>query len=218
MAIGFVGDIHGQVDALRAIVDECAKRPEIKAVIQVGDLGWYQHLIHKWRAQRWDLPVYWIHGNHEEFPLLRGITEVTEVCPNLFYVPNGTVLELDGRKIAFCGGAASVDKNLRQMYGFGDWWDDENIRDEDLRKFEGVESVDIFVTHCPPQSIIQKHFDPMNLVTYFNLPITWKDPNADKIEAQWKRWNYPLLLAGHMHKKVTDYQCRILQINELFCM
>lgn len=211
--IAFVGDIHGEVKTFRRIVDELAPyKDSIKAVIQVGDMGWYSFTRAKFMSQQWDIPIYWIDGNHEDHKLLAGIEEVTQFDPNFFFVPRGTVLELDGRKIVFMGGAGSVDAAYNQYWSPG-----ENIRDSEVAKLDHVTSCDIMVTHCPPQSTIQKYFDPRNLL-WFGLPTTWRDPNADKIEALWTRLGKPYLICGHMHKSIADANVRILDIDEVFCM
>ena len=139
-------------------------------------------------------------------------TEVTEVAPNLFYVPRGTVMDVGGIKIGFLGGAASVDKMYRLRQNMH-WSEDELITDEDIAKFDDVKSVDMLITHCPPQSVIQEHFDPRMLM-YFGLTPQWRDPSADKVEALWERLGKPPLVCGHMHKSVTDGNVRILDINE----
>jgi predicted phosphodiesterase len=212
MAIAFIGDIHGDYYALQLILNEIAQRPEITAVIQVGDWGWYDYRVDKFKALTYPVPTYWVDGNHEDFTLLPQGEGPQEIAPNCYYMPRGSVLMIDGRKVAFMGGAGSVDAAYNHQ-----WSELENILPQEIAKLNGVTGVDILVTHCPPQSTIQKHFDPHNLM-WFGLPVTWKDPNADKIEALWKNLDYPQLICGHMHKQVTDYRVRILNINELFCL
>lgn len=210
--LAFIGDIHGDYDTLQAIMDEIAKRPEIKAIIQVGDWGWYEYFIPKFQNLTYTVPTYWVDGNHEDFTLLPKGEGPQEVAPNCFFVPRGTVIELDGRKVAFLGGAGSVD------YQFNKHWSTlENILPEEAARLDGVDGVDILVTHCPPQSIIRQNFDPHNLM-WFGLPVTWKDKNADIVERVWKDLKYPMNICGHMHRVVKAYQCRILDINELFCL
>jgi predicted phosphodiesterase len=211
--ISFLGDIHGNVGALAAVENELKRVPAIKAIIQVGDYGWYPFLRKKFEEFKPDIPIYWIDGNHEDFTDLYDKTEVTEMAPNQFYVPRGTVLELDGKKVAFLGGAGSVDYRVNRH------WDiREVISDEQFARLDAVESVDVLVTHTPPTCIIQKHFDPMDLVRYFGLSIDWRDPSADKVEALWKRLGCPLTLSGHMHRSVVDGTARILNIAELYCL
>lgn len=209
--LGLLSDIHGLAKYLGEITRKAAENSNIKAIIQLGDLGWYPYTINEFRLLQLDLPVYWVDGNHEYFPLLRGLTEVTEMAPNLFYVPRGTILELDGRNVAFLGGAASVDQAWRHT-GV-DWFPDEVITDEDTQRFDFSKKVDVLITHCPPQSVIQKHFNPHNLLM-FGLPVTWKDPSADRVEYVWEKFGKPPVYSGHMHDKVFGENYRILDINE----
>lgn len=212
MTVVLLGDIHGVTKVLEAVDRFASTDPKIVAGIQVGDLGWYEQTVPLFHSLNLKLPWYWIDGNHEDFSLFRKYEVVTEVAPNLFYVPRGTVMEVGGMKIGFLGGASSVDKQARLRLGWH-WSADENITDEDIAKFDGVDSVDLLITHCPPQSIIQKHFDPMKLI-YFGLSPLWRDPSADKVEALWERLGKPNLVCGHMHEPVTDGNVRILDINE----
>jgi Icc-related predicted phosphoesterase len=211
--LAFVGDVHGEIRTFRRIIDELVPyKDSIKAVIQVGDMGWYPFNRHNWMLQKWDIPIYWIDGNHEDHRMLKGIDRVTEFDPNFFFVPRGTVLELDGRRIVFMGGAGSVDAEFNHLWSPG-----ERILDSDIAKLDNITVCDIMVTHCPPQSVIQEQFDPKNLA-WFGLPETWRDPSADKIEALWQRLGRPYLICGHMHKSLFGSQWRILNIDEVFCM
>jgi Icc-related predicted phosphoesterase len=216
--LAFLGDIHGNIEALRWKLNFLKEKfPEVTALIQVGDFGWYRSRIEGFKSINPHIPVYWIDGNHEHFPIIRDLHEVTEVAPNIFYVPRGTVLELDGRKIGFMGGAASVDKEYRLRSGMS-WFEDELITDADVAKMDGVDTVDIFVTHTPPQCTIDAHFDPMDLVRYFGLTLEWRDPSAQYVNNLWERFGKPTLICGHMHRSVVDQmgKVRILNIDELF--
>ena len=216
--LGFLGDIHGDSAKLKRMAIECANQ-ELVALIQVGDLGWYNKTIDDFTNFKYPLPVYWIDGNHEQFPLLRSMTgdmkQVTELAPNFFYVPRGTTLEIDGRKILFFGGAGSVDKQIRLRLGWH-WYDDENIRDWQIELVNVSQPVDLMVTHVPPQEIIERNFDP-NMLLMFDLPPTWVDDNAVKIGKLWNDLQRPPLYAGHMHRSVVDGNVRILNIDE-FCV
>jgi predicted phosphodiesterase len=214
MAIAFVGDIHGEARTFSRILNTIYEQhPEVTAVIQVGDFGFYPKLLPNFETIKPKIPVYAIDGNHEYFPMIYGIKEVKEMAPNIFYVPRGTVMELEGKRIGFCGGAASVDKMERVKWHMA-WFQEEEITDADIAKFDGVEWLDILVTHVPPQSVIQKNFDPATL-EWFGLPRTWRDQSADKIEALWTRLNFPTLLCGHMHRFVIDRTCMILNIDQI---
>lgn len=211
MSIVLLGDLHGLSKVLEKVDAEVSTRPNVVAGIQVGDLGWYKDTNELFHTLNLKLPWYWIDGNHEDHSLLK-YTEVTEVAPNLFFVPRGTIMEIDGMTIGFLGGAASVDKQMRLQLDLHWSWE-EDITDADVAKFDGVDKVDLLITHCPPQSVIQNNFDP-NFLEYFNLPNTWRDPSADKVEAVWEKLGKPPIVSGHMHKAVTDGNARILDVNE----
>lgn len=214
--ITIIGDIHAQYKKFVQLV-LAAKLRGASCVIQVGDFGWYPANLKFFDNVTLALPTYVIDGNHEDHQYLEQFKTVTEVFPNLFFVPRGTVLTLDNRRIAFMGGAASVDKAYRLRNGWH-WSEGENITVEESKLFDGVKKPDIFITHCPPQSVIQEYFDPQTLVHYFDLPITWRDPNADIIENIWRSWNCPLVISGHMHRSVVNHTYRILDIDESFNM
>jgi UDP-2,3-diacylglucosamine pyrophosphatase LpxH len=222
--IGFIGDIHGMPGVLREVLkkieehnkmcdDYTTPEKKITVVVQVGDMGWYVDRIAGFVrvAAESSIPIYFIDGNHEDFLLLQ-MEEVTEMGKNLFFVPRGTVLELDGRTVALIGGAGSVDKAYNKS-----WSSLENITLPQLKKLGGVKP-DILVTHVPPQSMIAKHFDPMMLTQYFGLPDTWIDINALHIEKLWGQMGYPPVISGHMHLSVVDGNARILNIAELYAM
>ena len=212
--LALVGDIHGNFYRLRELSERVKDRDDISAIIQVGDFGYYPNLIRQLEMLKFPKSIYWIDGNHEHFDLFMDITEVTEMHENVFYVPRGTIMSLDNKKIAFLGGAASVDKDIRRGYGM-DWSPKENISPEHILRFGDETSVDMMITHCPPQWMIQKHFDPLVLERYFGLSRTWRDPNADIVEQVWAKFGKPSLYCGHMHRSVVDGNCRILTIDEI---
>jgi hypothetical protein len=211
--IAVVGDVHGNAYVLAHLV-RVAKEMGAVAVIQVGDIGWYPSTKRSFIIQTWELPTYCVDGNHEDHDDLAQWNEVSELAKNFFYVPRGTVMEIAGRKIGFLGGAASVDKAYRLKMGLH-WSEKELITAEDVAKFDGVDKVDMLVTHTPPQQTIDRHFDPNDLVRYFGLSILWRDPSAGYVDALWKRLGKPPLYCGHMHRSVTDESVRILNIEEL---
>jgi len=208
MSICILGDLHAAVDTL-ARVDKNLPS-DCVAGIQVGDLGWYRQYIPLFEKLELKRPWYWIDGNHEDF---EEIETNNSVNPNLIYMPRGSIKNIDGCNIFFCGGASSVDKKFRLAYNM-DWSPKEDITEEQFQNIMNItDKVDIMITHCPPQSIIQKHFDA-HMLRMFDLPVTWRDPNADKIEAMWNKFGNPPLYCGHMHSKVIDGNVRILNIDE----
>lgn len=214
--LGLLGDLHGNFRALEAAVAVCRRR-EVPALIQLGDFGWYPQLpFFAELPERFELPVYWIDGNHEDHAALapwQAAREVVEVRPNLFFVPRGTVLTLDGRCAAFMGGAGSVDKNLRLQQKL-DWYAAEEVTAADIARLDGIFGVDLLLTHCPPQDIIERHFNRADL-KYFGQRFDWTDPSAVRIGELWQRLNTPTLFCGHMHRAVNTGAAHILNIEQL---
>jgi hypothetical protein len=130
--------------------------------------------------------------------------------PVPFYFIDGN----HGRRIAFLGGGASPDKFYRLAQRLP-WSAKENVTPAEFARLDAVEAVDILVTHVPPQSTIDRYFDPMDLPRYFGLPPTWRDPNAALVETLWRRLACPPLVCGHMHRSVVDRTVRLLDINEI---
>lgn len=208
--IAVIGDIHGDFKQLNSLVNQAAVKGAT-AVIQVGDFGVYPSTLKDLFEVSFALPVYFIDGNHEHFEVLH--MKQSNLAYNLIYVPRGKKLEIDGKTIGFVGGAASVDKEYRVSHGWY-WSQKEVVTEADIQPLIG-EKLDLLITHCPPQWMIQKHFDPWVLEHYFNLPRTWRDPSADRIEELWESCGKPQLICGHMHRSVEDGNVRILNINEV---
>jgi hypothetical protein len=222
--ICILGDIHGDVRVLRNAIAE-AEDSGATALIQVGDFGLMQHSgndtgFHR-VCKEAKLPVYFIDGNHDDCTRWTELSEVTRVWDdtNLFYIPRGTVMEIDNRTIAFMGGAASIDKEYR-LRNHWHWDEKENISPyEVLRMMDNAKDkqIDLFITHCPPHGVIEEHFDPRAKL-HFGVGLDWHDHNQDIIENIWHAIGTPNVYSGHMHRKVEGMTYRILDINELLAV
>lgn len=211
MSLAFIGDTHSADGVLAALV---AAVPDGIPVIHVGDIGLWPQLASRFVAL--PRPIYFIEGNHDHLPTVAGITEPTEVWPGLVYVPRGTVLELDGKRIGFLGGATSVDRKWRPRNGgWHAWFDAEDVTVADADKLFANGPVDLMVTHCPPESVINRNFERPGFLKAFQLPADWTDPSAQQVERAWQALGKPPLICGHMHRSVVDGPVRILDINEV---
>lgn len=117
-SITILGDTHGYLDKAIAAIDPA----NTDFAIQVGDFGVYlptsdlstipehrrDHLGQfgeYFEAQKpFPVPTYFCKGNHEDFEFLAKHEDKNEILPNLFYVINGSVLEIQGVRVAFLGG------------------------------------------------------------------------------------------------------------------
>jgi Icc-related predicted phosphoesterase len=228
-----LGDIHGDWSILQSAILK-AEEVGATALIQVGDFGLFRggqtelgaKLPHNENdfyrvVSKSKIPVYFIEGNHDDCDRWLYYTEITQVFDDapFYYVPRGTVMELDGRTLAFMGGASSINKKWSLRDG-AHWTPLEDIRQEDIDKLlqnsEG-KKIDIFVTHIPPHSVIQEHFDN-SAKLFFEVGLDWHDQNQTIVEELWHKLGTPLIFSGHMHKRVVGMTYRILDINELLAV
>jgi Calcineurin-like phosphoesterase superfamily domain len=184
--IGFIGDVHRAFDRLAGAV--AGFPADVDVAIQVGDLGLHADDLSPTGPGLPSLArkVYYVTGNHDHEPSYRGITRPTEMAPNLVFVPRGTVLELDGRRIAFLGGGSSIIDRAVRRHGV-DWWPDEQVTLADVARFEGAGRVDLLVSHTPPAFVY--HF--------FRLP---PDPSALAVGQAWHILGRPQVVCGHLHR------------------
>ncbi len=212
-SLALLGDLHGDPHALVRL-DRLL--PPHVPVIQVGDFGWYPDRIPTWTSVGTALsrPVYWIRGNHEHYPAMPWLNaeQPVEVAPNILFVPDGHILELNGLRIGCLGGAASIDYRFRTLNS--DWFLDENITVEQVARTESWERIDLMVTHVPPQRTISESANPL-VRHHFGVSAEWRDRNADIVESVWERLSRPPLVCGHMHYAFTSADgVRVLDINE----
>jgi Icc-related predicted phosphoesterase len=220
-----LGDAHGYTGGLETAIRQ-AKEKGAAAIIQVGDLGLYynKNLLEFYNVVKEStVPIYFIDGNHDECEKLNPPDNKDDLYrifddANLWYVHRGAVIRMDGRTIAFMGGA-STPKFARDEY----WNPAENITSDQFEKLQWAvrrRIVDLFITHTPPRSVLDKHFDDV-----LDGNVVWKDRNAEFIDIMWE-WLYPRenqspiggpiqLYCGHMHKSIIGPNYRILEINEI---
>lgn len=155
--ICFAGDWHGFTDQAQKVMIAAHERG-VRHIIQVGDFGFWRSSERFLRriqklAQKYDQYVYFVDGNHEDFPYLYTfpVTEhgTREILPRIHHLPRGFHWEWNGIDYMAMGGAYSVDKKWRTP-GY-DWFRQEEITDEDvLVVANDLHDVDVLVTHDSP--------------------------------------------------------------------
>lgn len=194
--IAVIGDVHRSFGILEAIISKLPR--SVRTVIQVGDLGLTAADVRMGKARRPALRVppqkrlYWIDGNWDDYGGLElsARTEPTEMLPGIVYMPRGTVLRLDGRRIGFLGGAESIMTEAR--YIGQDWWPElEAVKDADVSRLLAQATVtggiDLLIAHTPPASATER--------------ITGTPAHASAVrvqQAQFALGGVPVI-AGHMH-------------------
>ncbi len=143
MSVYITGDTHREFDR---ILSFCEKNGTEKNDIMIilGDAGINYYLFGmdiNLKSELSMMPVtfFCIHGNHEERPFNiptyeekqwhGGTVYVEPEYPNLIFAKDGEIYDFDGQKYIAIGGAYSVDKNYRRMYGMP-WFPSEQPSDE----------------------------------------------------------------------------------------
>lgn len=219
-----VGDVHGHYEALARRV---AALPRTVAVVQVGDLG----PLAAWAPL--DRPVYFVRGNHDDLPALRGLATPAEVRPGLVYLPAG-VYALGGMRVGALGGAESVDGPARAR-GV-DWWpDEEGAQPEEFDRLLAAarisRGVDVLVTHTPPALVVgamlrtpgppgtsddeAPHAGADGGAAHGGDPPADERsidaaPSAVRVEQAWRMLGQPPLVCGHMHRPWRDGVVEVL--------
>ena len=164
----YTGDTHGDVTGIVEFSQRLQLKPSDTLVI-LGDVGANYHLngldmYIKEQLNTCGPTVLCIHGNHECRPanvpgyLLQdwngGQVYVQPEYPRVLFAVDGEVYTLAGRDHLVIGGAYSVDKDYRLMWGFH-WWPDEQPDEATKAKVEQVLSardwkIPIVLSHtCP---------------------------------------------------------------------
>jgi calcineurin-like phosphoesterase family protein len=207
--IVLLGDIHGEFFHLARAV---SRYPEA-TIIQLGDFGYWPQFRVQWHRQR--KPVYFIEGNHDYLPHLIKLTKPKEIWPGLIYVPRATVLELEGTRFGFMGGAMSVDRRMRPQGGHNHgWFPEEVVTEEEVAQLV-EQKPDVILAHSPPESTVKSYETPeqrRKFLGFFGLPDDFTDIHAHRMEPL-KELGVPYF-CGHMHWSCQHDNVRILNIGE----
>lgn len=189
MRVLFVGDTHGDTRWWQNAVQPMASLLGVDIVIQVGDFGWWPDSGFIELVASGPRPVYFIDGNHEHHTDLKAAVAkyhahigsrapvALEGC--LCWIPRGGHMEFGGVRVAFMGGAHSIDRGLRTA-GV-DWFPDEAIEVDDLIRLDRGGRVDLLVTH--------------------DAPFGYKVPGMWPIEGMPEPWQSELV-AAEQHRKL----------------
>jgi hypothetical protein len=191
MKVTFLGDVHGRWADMYARMGE---NLETEQFVQVGDFG---HLpgLGSYIPQGCPTPLDFIDGNHEDhFDLAeRVIKGDLEMAPNINYIPRGTQKVYGSTKVNFCGGAESVDRDVR-ITG-RDWFPTEIPSYEEMSRFMGLPDADVWVTHNAPKFIIEP-------ISHYKV----KDPTNKMFEFAWQETGHKpeIWFFGHYHKHIDE--------------
>ncbi len=215
------GDTHGDFRRFNAL-KELVNISGDDVVIVLGDAGLNYSGGETDKRKKdfvssFPFTTFCIHGNHEKRPfdvdtyktkLYRGGTVWYEQeYPNILFAKDGEVYDFDGYSCIVIGGAYSVDKAYRLIYGYP-WFENEQPSDEikayvEARLEEYGNKIDIILSHtCPykyePREVFLKG---INQSMVDKTTEKWLDVLEEKVD--YKKW-----YCGHYHtvKKIDRLQ------------
>ncbi len=152
-----LGDVHANWPSMSQHVfnNVLAKGYTFDAIIQVGDLGYYEvsmgYFMHY--ARKFKCPFHFIDGNHEQHDFLNATYKNINKF-DIWYHPRGDVTVLpDGTKIGWMGGAFNVDHPQDfNKDGSQNFPSKEDVA-RAITNINNVGGVDLMVTHSCPHSI-----------------------------------------------------------------
>ncbi len=112
--------------------------------------------------------LYVIRGNHDN-PIFWDKSKGLNL-PTFHYlhlIEDYSVIEIEGQKILFIGGATSIDRRPRMRDTPPTWWKDE-VFNFDPEKIKGITDIDIVITHTAP-SFAYPHGSNNSLVNHYAI-------------------------------------------------
>ena len=207
------GDIHGEWYLVSDAIDKYKITSE-DVVVVLGDaaMNYFedeQDSEKKEKLNKREVPILFVHGNHEIRPQnltsyhktqwRGGVVYVEDAFPYLLFAKDGEVYDLAGKKVMAIGGAYSVDKQYRIDHN-QKWFADEQPSAETKarveQKLEALDwTVDVVLSHtCPYQ------YKPANVSFMNGVDEGTVDYSTEKwLREIEKKLTYKAWYCGHWH-------------------
>ena len=227
--IYITGDKHGDFSS---IFDFCYKfkttRKDIMIVLGDAGINYFANskdYILKNSLLQYPITFFLIHGNHEERPeniegykkkkFHGGIVYYEEDYPNLLFAKDAEIYNFNNNKVLVIGGAYSVDKPYRLLYGYN-WYPSEQPSLKTKNKVLEVlkknnNKIDVILSHtCPfkyiPREVFISGVDQSSVDNSLEYYLDDIENNTD-----YKYW-----YCGHFHteKKIDKIRFMFNDIDE----
>lgn len=226
------GDLHGNTKSAVAMVHHAGKllrAEKNRVILQAGDFGiWpngygYLDAVNEALSEE-DIELWFAEGNHEDFsqlPLSKPNTSKIQMdqcaageSSKIYWLPRGHRWEWHGRTWLALGGAASVDKAMREE-GIS-WWPEEEITNRQADRVIADGPADVMLTHdCPAGPVF----------SYPPPPPQWDVRDLARSEIHRERLRHVVdavkpghLIHGHMHipvQRLYDFGYGDVQVTGL---
>ena len=171
MRVAILGDIHQNVRYLDWALAHAADAGA-ELVIQVGDFGFnfnegFLGALEQ-TTNKYGIPLWAVRGNHDDPGWFKGYRRMGYVD----LIPDGYVTDIGAKRVAFLGGAVSIDRNGRSEYI--DWWSDERVDPNIVNVWSMAdERADVLICHDSPVL-------PENLPDFTFPPDIFNDCEEDR--------------------------------------
>jgi hypothetical protein len=206
------GDWHGNREwALSVVkrVPQLLAAEQRRLILHLGDFGIWPGV----EGRRYldslsavldlvDAQLWFIDGNHEDFPQLAEMTsgaapgERVAVRPNIYHLPRGHRWQWYGRSWLACGGGVSLDKAGRTE-GV-DWWPQEEITSEQEAAMISGGHADVMVCHDCPSGVA--HTFPQPPSWWAAADLARSNAHQERLQRIMDAVRPAQLMHGHLHR------------------
>ncbi len=130
MKILFLGDLHGDIEIAKKILDSV----DVDYVLQVGDMTVYS---------AFRKPFYFIAGDHENFDIIAAMDNGRVRFDNLKHIKTAELVILDGLRISGINGNYSAAYKERERH----------FTAKDIEECKKLKNIDIFLSHEAPAKV-----------------------------------------------------------------
>lgn len=153
------GDWHASTGDALHVLDYAADN-DVDTILQVGDFGlWQDNASRKYlykinkRMDQHGQQLFWLDGNHENFPFLRARYPVNtdgtrSIDEHITYMPRGWRFRIGNIDFMAFGGAYSVDRQWRTENRT--WFAEEVATADQVKKALAGSPVDVLLMHDSP--------------------------------------------------------------------
>lgn len=210
--VAFAGDWHGNLN-WASYASSYAKEMGADVIVHAGDFGYkfedryldgLNVLLH-----RFDLPLLFVDGNHDHQGTLHkyphaeggGFGGLRQLRSHIFFVPRGFRWIWHHKEWLALGGAYSVDRKIRDQYGPGHWWPEEQLTKNDTARAMQGGHADIMISHdCPSGVQIPGVTDERGVLMFGYGAIKGANAHRDRVREVVDKVQPTLIVHGHYHR------------------